>query len=379
MRIIALILLLYSASIYAENIEFEVHDYTEHPDGNIVAKGIRKYKESDIQVDEKLYGDDVYWVKSLRLTDDYDIGVSVYREPEIKGFGIWVKKDNKGFSWEWFDITSSGEFCKRQETGTVSVRYKEYRSDKEVVGIKFDTDVSLRLNASKDINKDTHRIVIKKGSVLKFLPSASSLDSAPMECDKGNSLARTDSYQDSIPLLTKCINSETASLNVKRIAYESRASANNRLGDNQRAVEDIELAFAIVPPSQYYEFINYSLYLRLAGRSEDSLQIVKTAKMLDDMKGKVSMMTQYHLGWSYQELGRHQEAIKSFTLGIEKQPGFPYAYYRRSLSYEVVGMVDSAKNDIGKVHQLLTSSKWNHISDKELAPLREKIKEYGIQ
>lgn len=158
----------------AERIDYEIFTVDESGSLALIAKGIKEYGDVDIDIEERNFRGESHWSKSLALEGDFSVGASIYREPAITGFGLWVKRSPCGFSWEWFDAMSPGRFEKLQETGQVSVAYRDVGQMKEISEITFDTDVSLRLNESQDIHRKTHRILVKKGSVLKF-PSNNSL------------------------------------------------------------------------------------------------------------------------------------------------------------------------------------------------------------
>ncbi len=89
-------------------------------------------------------------------------------------------------------------------------------------------------------------------------------------------------------------------------------------------------------------------------------------------------MTQYQLGWTYQELGRHEEAIAAFSKGIPQQADFAFAYYRRGLSFESLGQKEAARADFQKVRALVATADRGKVSDKELPDIRKKLAEYGV-
>lgn len=141
------------------------------PNGVLIAKGVKEYSASEIQVIEKEHRGEIHWSKTLMLDKGFGISGSIYREPEITGFGLSAEGSECSFSWEWFKIIESGKYKKLQEAGEISVKYNRIGSLKEVSEIYFDTDISLRLNESKEIGRDTHRILIREGSVLKLPPN----------------------------------------------------------------------------------------------------------------------------------------------------------------------------------------------------------------
>ncbi len=198
-------------------------------------------------------------------------------------------------------------------------------------------------------------------------------------CHRGYNMAVAGSFQEAIPVLSLCLESRDASPALRRQAYTARAWANKRLDKPTLAVADQEAAFQIDPAKSYHEFINYAFYLRAAGRASDSLAPLKSAEAMDKAKGWTSMMTQYHLGWTFQELKKHEEAVAAFSRGIPSQPEFAYAYYRRGLSQEALGRKDRARADFEKVNKLIKRSDRGNTSENELPELRKKLNEYGIR
>ena len=97
----------------------------------------------------------------------------IYRRKEHDGFGLSVrKKDEKGFSWEWFKLDEENEsnkiYRKLQGSGEVHVTFKEIGSTKEISMILFVSDVILRYMSNPESKTVTHLIVVRKGSVLGF-------------------------------------------------------------------------------------------------------------------------------------------------------------------------------------------------------------------
>lgn len=165
------VLLSVALPAWAEKIVYELSSLDGNGNPTLLAKGSKKYSDSDIRIEKREHRGEVHWSKSLSLEKGFGIGASIYQEPEITGFGIWAEGSACGFSWEWFNVTGPGKFKKLQESGEVSVVYREVRQNKEIAEIHFDTDISLRLNESKEVGKKTHRILVRKGSVLKFPPN----------------------------------------------------------------------------------------------------------------------------------------------------------------------------------------------------------------
>ena len=197
------------------------------------------------------------------------------------------------------------------------------------------------------------------------------------KCNTGYNMASDGKYDEAIPLLSSCIESSKATLDEKRYAYLARAWIHFNHRDVTSAVADQESAFHIRQPSEYRELINYALYLRLSGRVSDSLTPLKQAEEMDRAEGKVSMMTQYHLGWTLQELGQHREAVEAFSHGIPDQPDYAFVYLRRGISLDALGRKTEARDDLSKGLALAKQNN-DDLSSKELTPLRNKLVEYDL-
>lgn len=151
-------------------LDYEIYEISEI-DGKemkLLAAGKKHYSSRDLYVKELRSRGQSHWSKSVALDKGFSIGAQIQREAEISGFGLWVKLSDCGFSWEWFNLAAPGKFTKLQESGELSVAYRQHGESKEIAGIVFDTDVWLRLDESKRLDRITHRILVKKGSALEF-------------------------------------------------------------------------------------------------------------------------------------------------------------------------------------------------------------------
>lgn len=112
------------------------------------------------------------WDKSVPLSQGYVVGASVYREKELKGFGLWICKPGDGFSWNWFVKEDGRTFRKLQGAGHVKVSLVPSKDCEELAAIEFLDDVTLTgsLGAFPLFLDHTHQIVIKKGSTLCLVP-----------------------------------------------------------------------------------------------------------------------------------------------------------------------------------------------------------------
>ncbi len=171
MRYILLLFgLLLSNAIYPESLSYTLtQEKLLWWDKKIISEGTVDYSISDIVV-EKRNG---FTSKYLPVYENFNIGASIYREKEKGGFGLWIDRNGEGFSWEWFTPEKGNVFKKLQESGRVLVNYRSYDGLYEIESIEFIEDVSMRLDTLDFIPfwfKKTHRMLVKKGSVLMFLP-----------------------------------------------------------------------------------------------------------------------------------------------------------------------------------------------------------------
>ena len=167
-----LLLLTFPALTWAESVEYEITSFSDLNVATLLTKGKTEYSVKDLVIEEKNFQGEIFWSKSIRLEGGFSIGASVHREPKLTGFGLWAVHDGcRSFSWEWFNLERPGIFRKLQEEGALTVTYQGLPLVEEIASIHFDTDVSLRINDSCEVDKVTHRVLIKKGSVLSFTPS----------------------------------------------------------------------------------------------------------------------------------------------------------------------------------------------------------------
>ncbi|MEO7494954.1 MAG: ankyrin repeat domain-containing protein [Massilia sp.] len=121
---------------------------------------------------------------------------------------------------------------------------------------------------------------------------------------------------------------------------DTDAAARSRYEAGQAAVRQQRLG------RLFYEFINAGVAMRKLGQFERSLEALRGAEDTDRKLGRrASMMAQYHLGWTLAKMGRHQQAVEAFTRGLEAQPDYEEAYWRRGMAYEALGRRQQAQDD----------------------------------
>ena len=136
----------------------------------LVKRGKRSYRHSEVSTTAKPTGDEPIGRKSLRIADGFAIDVPIFRESQIDGFGLTLSKEGgTGFSWEWFDRESGDVFRKRQGGGQVQVRFTQNGSVTEIAEVLFIDDVTMRLDRYWLIpfhRTASDHLVIERGSVL---------------------------------------------------------------------------------------------------------------------------------------------------------------------------------------------------------------------
>jgi tetratricopeptide (TPR) repeat protein len=202
-------------------------------------------------------------------------------------------------------------------------------------------------------------------------------DVADALCESGTKLAREGRHEEALPVIASCLGQTGLSDMTRAHALQSRAWSHSNLSQHEPALADQEAAFKLRPAKDHREFINYAVYLRNAGRHEQSLYAVLSAERAEG-GSRPSMMTQYHKGWSLSELGRHKEAVEAFTEGIPQQPDYAYVYWRRGLAHEALGNKELAARDFERCAQLLIDKRELADAGEVLPALRKKLAQYGL-
>jgi tetratricopeptide (TPR) repeat protein len=195
---------------------------------------------------------------------------------------------------------------------------------------------------------------------------------------RGEDAAREQRFSNAVELLDKCLSQANLDAQARFRALKVRAFVYYELRDYTQAVSDQEAAFSIQEPAEYRDFINYALYLRHAGRFEESLRAARSAEAIEEKDGTTSMMTQYHLGWTLLELGRPREAVEAFSRGIPFQPEYPFVYWRRGLAYEALGQRAKARKDFELTAKYLSSPQQEAAAGDLLPVIRAKLRSYGL-
>ena len=112
----------------------------------------------------------------------------------------------------------------------------------------------------------------------------------------------------------------------------------------------------------------------------DLLEVYKSCMDAREDSNGYGMGYFYHLGWTYQQMGRHNDAISTYTAGIPEQPDYPYLYYRRALSYEAINNPQRAISDMRFFYNLAIEKDPDQFEKvlNDYPDIREKLVEYKL-
>ena len=175
-----------------------------------------------------------------------------------------------------------------------------------------------------------------------------------LSCKSGQDAIERRAFSTALSHLTRCLETEGLSMRDVAAALHLRAMAHASTGEPLKASEDYQRSLDVRPPEITWDLLPLGIYLRLAGKNEESLEVLERALALDeDGPGTgPGVATYFHLGWTLHDLRRYPEAVDAYGKGVPKQPGFEGIYLRRALSLEAMGERDKARADIEKIIEI---------------------------
>lgn len=175
--ILTLLIVLTSSTVVAETISYSIYSLPIlKGEPKLVTEGKRVYSHSEIENQAGPAASEINWTRTLAIVNGFEIGASVYREPRTDGFGLWIRKDGEGFSWEWFIRESDQIFRKLQGSGRLKVRFARFGQMEELAEVEFLDDVTMRLDTRglgtfiPFLSKSSDHLVVRKGSILWLAP-----------------------------------------------------------------------------------------------------------------------------------------------------------------------------------------------------------------
>jgi hypothetical protein len=159
-----------SCPAIAETIEYEIYELPTTRNGvrKLIGTGTRTYAVSEVQVQPYKRGREKIAEKFIVLEGTYKVGARIFYEKELTGFGLLARHSSNDFSWEWYDKKQENLFEKLQGKSHVVVKTAGLPMHEELIEVNFLADTELRFIAHRKGMKDTHVIVVKSGSVLRF-------------------------------------------------------------------------------------------------------------------------------------------------------------------------------------------------------------------
>ncbi len=171
--------LLVAVAARGESLKYELYELADGGQRKLLAQGTREYSVREVLVIELGIGDLRWREMELPVANGFSAGGSIYRQANLTGFGLWLKDRGSlqghvargGFSWDWFDREKGNVYRKLQGGGRVRVTFVPSDKFQEVAAVEVLEDITLRVNNRPWFfftHTDTHHLVIKKGSVLRF-------------------------------------------------------------------------------------------------------------------------------------------------------------------------------------------------------------------
>lgn len=160
--------LLFATSSFSESIEYEIYEKASE---ELVGKGVKEYSKEDIILNPYESGGRNVIEKLIELEQGYKVGARIFfDESPLTGFGLIAQLTERDFSWEWYNIEESpNTFRKLQGAkGLVNIRVSGLPMQAILEEVKFIDDATLSFALGGAGNKESHDIVIKKGSTFKF-------------------------------------------------------------------------------------------------------------------------------------------------------------------------------------------------------------------
>ncbi|HEX9059290.1 MAG TPA: tetratricopeptide repeat protein [Clostridia bacterium] len=158
--------------------------------------------------------------------------------------------------------------------------------------------------------------------------------------DKNKNVDTTNKYEKACKDYTDAISQDPKNAKL----YLERARAYESLQKYDLALLDLTAAIRIDPQKSYfYYFLRHNQYMRI-GDPEKALEDVKQAVAL----APDGYNYYGYLGKVYKKLGQIDNAVTALNQGVEKNPASRDAYLERAAFYEEMGCLEEALKDITK-------------------------------
>jgi tetratricopeptide (TPR) repeat protein len=174
----------------------------------------------------------------------------------------------------------------------------------------------------------------------------------PISCGARIDAMSGDNLDASISDLSKCLTAPRLPTAGRVEALHARAWAYQLSRNYTAAIDDTEAALKLQSSASPVVLTRYAMYLRRAGRFDDSLRILEQAQRRD-VDGKIAARVEYHKGLVLDALGRHEEAAKAFNEVLKTTPSTLSDCSYRALMYKKLGRETYASSDFDKCVKLI--------------------------
>lgn len=164
-NIVTLLIILFCNSVYAAEIGYEI---IEKSSATIIAKGIREYGKEDLLLSPYVTQGRHVVEKFIELEKGFKVGARIFQEHRLAGFGLVAQLTDEDFSWEWYNHKEGNLFVKLQGGTLAKVKSSGLPVIEILEEVEFLEDTKLCFQLGGPGRDESHDIVIKKGSVLKF-------------------------------------------------------------------------------------------------------------------------------------------------------------------------------------------------------------------
>jgi hypothetical protein len=175
-RIFLALILLLPLLVRGEEIAYVIAASTAKANDPPIAAGSKQYTLKEVRIKEVRNKDgSIFWTKAVELASGFNIGINVTREPTHDGVGLFISnaKYPAGISWNWFQAETDDTYKQLKGNSHIKVQLKQMAAAQEIVAVEFLDDTTLTFTDDMFRHKpgeDSHRVVVKKGSVLRVAP-----------------------------------------------------------------------------------------------------------------------------------------------------------------------------------------------------------------
>jgi len=164
--LLSAIVVLFSMAAVAEKIEYEIYEISS---GEKIGSGIKIYSKNDVILRPYTSNGTEVIEKHIELEQGFKIGARIISRQSITGFGLVAELTAEDFSWEWYKQINGSFFKKIQgEKGLVKIRVSGLPVVEILEEVQFLEDATLSFKLGGAGNAESHDVVIKKGSILRF-------------------------------------------------------------------------------------------------------------------------------------------------------------------------------------------------------------------